>query len=346
MNTRALALALLGMTARCSALGGFVNRSVRSRPPVSLATRLRGGNTVFRRCRMAALASSASGAEGEVNGERVYSIADQVARFARAKEEKNERYLDIASVYDGSFLKGKRVLVTGGNRGLGLDLVTELVAQGAEVVVAGRGTSPELDSLGVNEVVTGVDVADTAAVNKMAQDLKGGKPFDIVINNAGYFYGPRESVIEGSLNFEEQIKQIDICGLGPLRVNAALFQAGLLQEGAKAIVISSQAGSVQWRTTQNANEGGDYGHHMSRAACNMAAALLSEELKPKGVAVVMLHPGFNRTEMTKKYEHIWDVEGAVSPSEGAKRVLYEIGKVSMEKTGKFVNCEDGLLIPW
>ena len=99
-----------------------------------------------------------------MNGERGYSIADQVARFARAKEEKNERYLDIASVYDGSFLKGKRVLVTGGNRGLGLDLVTELVAQGAEVVVAGRGTSPELDSLGVNEVVTGVDVADTAAV--------------------------------------------------------------------------------------------------------------------------------------------------------------------------------------
>ena len=60
----------------------------------------------------------------------------------------------------------------------------------------------------------------------------------------------------------------------------------------------------------------------------------------------MLHPGFNRTDMTSKYSHIWDVEGAVPASEGAKRVLYEVGKVSMEMTGTFVNCEDGLLIPW
>jgi hypothetical protein len=48
--------------------------------------------------------------------DRVYSIADQVARFERAKEEKNERYLNIASVFDGSYLKGKRVLITGGNQ--------------------------------------------------------------------------------------------------------------------------------------------------------------------------------------------------------------------------------------
>ena len=97
---------------------------------------------------------------------------------------------------------------------------------------------------------------------------------------------------------------------------------------------------------QNKDEGGDYGHHMSRAACNMAGGLLSEELKAKGVAVVMLHPGFNRTEMTKKYEHIWDIEGAVDKSEGAMRVLYEVGMVTMDTTGRFVNCEDGLQIPF
>jgi len=78
----------------------------------------------------------------------------------------------------------------------------------------------------------------------------------------------------------------------------------------------------------------------------MAGVLLSEELKAKGVAVVMLHPGFNRTEMTKKYEHIWDIEGAVDKSEGAMRVLYEVGKVTMDTTGRFVNCEDGLQIPF
>ena len=80
--------------------------------------------------------------------ERVYSIADQVARFERAKAEKNERYLNIASVFDGSYLKGQRVLITGGNQGLGLAITKELVKQGADVVVVGRRSSPELDALG------------------------------------------------------------------------------------------------------------------------------------------------------------------------------------------------------
>ena len=114
----------------------------------------------------------------------------------------------------------------------------------------------------------------------------------------------------------------------------------------KSVTISSQAGSVEWRFTQNAGEGGDYGHHMSRAACNIAAVLLSEELKSNGGAIGILHPGFNRTEMTQKYAHIWDIEGAVEASVGAMRVLHEAQKLSMFTSGHFINCEDGLPIPW
>ena len=124
--------------------------------------------------------------------ERVFSLADQVARFARAKEENNRRYLDIDTVYDGSYLKGKRVLVTGGNQGLGLAIVRELVAQGAEAVVVGRRSSPDLDALGC-QVITGVDVTDEAAVKgKMVEEL--GEPVDYVINNAGYFPDITDSV--------------------------------------------------------------------------------------------------------------------------------------------------------
>ena len=124
--------------------------------------------------------------------ERVFSLADQVARFARAKEENNRRYLDIDTVYDGSYLKGKRVLVTGGNQGLGLASVRELVAQGAEAVVVGRRSSPDLDALGC-QVITGVDVTDEAAVKgKMVDEL--GEPVDYVINNAGYFPDITDSV--------------------------------------------------------------------------------------------------------------------------------------------------------
>lgn len=92
--------------------------------------------------------------------------------------------------------------------------------------------------------------------------------------------------------------------------------------------------------------GGDYGHHMSKAAANMMSVLLSQEFKDKNIAVGILHPGFNKTEMTAKYAEIWEIEGAVDSSVGAKRVFYEIEKINMENTGKFINCEDGLEIPW
>ena len=277
-----------------------------------------------------------------------YSMADQVARFAKAKEENNERFLNIDSVYDGGDLSGKRVLVTGGNRGLGLEITKELVAIGATAIVMCRSSSLELEQLvGKWNVYDGVDVTDTEAVNKAMKRIKGdGGALDMVINNAGYFYEPKETILEDSLNFEEQLKQIDICALGPLRVNNAAVNTGALADGAKLVIITSQAGSCEWRTTQNKDEGGDYGHHMSRASCNIAGVLQSEELKKKGYSLILLHPGFNRTEMTAKYKEIWDIEGAVEPSVGAKRVIYEAIKSSMETTGQFINCEDGLRIPW
>ena len=76
-----------------------------------------------------------------------YSMADQIARFAKAKEENNQRYLDISSVFDGGDLSGKRVLVTGGNRGLGLAITKELVGIGATALVLCRSTSPELNKM-------------------------------------------------------------------------------------------------------------------------------------------------------------------------------------------------------
>merc|ERR1711920_220900 len=110
--------------------------------------------------------------------------------------------------------------------------------------------------------------------------------------------------------------------------------------------MGSQAGSAEWRSTQNKDKGGDYGHHMSRAACNIAGVIMSEELKAAEGPIVMMHPGFNRTGMTSKYSHIWDIEGAVEPEVGAKRVLHEVSKVTMASSGKFINCEDGLQIPF
>lgn len=278
--------------------------------------------------------------------ERTHSIGDQIARFARAKEEGNQRYLDIGSVYDGSGLKGKRILITGANRGLGLELTKRCVADGAQVITVCRSASEELKALGVVEI-TGVDVCDDAACAGLPERIKeaGVTGFDYVINNAGYFPGSAEGETLTAMDFAEQLKQIDVCAVGVLRVSTACVNGGLVQAGGKVIIVSSQAGSTDWRFTQ-CPSGGNYGHHMSRAACNIGGVLLSQELKSKEIPVVMLHPGFNRTDMTRKYAHIWDIEGAVESTEGAKRVMFECLKADMSSTGKFINCEDGLLIPW
>eukprot|EP01036_Dinobryon_divergens_P031665 gene31665-41108_t len=174
-----------------------------------------------------------------------YSIPDQPKRFAEAKLQKNSRVLDIDSVYKPDHFVGKNVLVTGGNRGIGLALTEELVRIGANVYITSRNP---VDIAGVKKVITGVDVTDNKCGVPLAAAL-GATHIDVLINNAGYFYGPVETL--SSLNFEEELKMIDICAVGPLRVTAALFNAGLLSKDAKVAIISSQGGSISWRTTQN-----------------------------------------------------------------------------------------------
>jgi NAD(P)-dependent dehydrogenase (short-subunit alcohol dehydrogenase family) len=198
----------------------------------------------------------------------VYTMADQVARFAKAKAEGNKRVLDIDAFYDPSKLAGKRVLVTGANRGIGLALATQLQADGATVIATCRQSSAELDALKVAQVITGIDVTQDADMAPLVAAL-AGSAVDVVVNNAGYFYGPVETLT--SLNFGEQLKQIDICALGPLRVSAALVNAGLVATGGKVVMITSQGGSVAWRDVQNPT-GHDYGHHSARAPHARASA--------------------------------------------------------------------------
>eukprot|EP00405_Crypthecodinium_cohnii_P013674 CAMPEP_0206452832 /NCGR_PEP_ID=MMETSP0324_2-20121206/20181_1 /ASSEMBLY_ACC=CAM_ASM_000836 /TAXON_ID=2866 /ORGANISM="Crypthecodinium cohnii, Strain Seligo" /LENGTH=349 /DNA_ID=CAMNT_0053922999 /DNA_START=77 /DNA_END=1126 /DNA_ORIENTATION=+ len=273
--------------------------------------------------------------------QRVYSLADQVARFERAKKEDNKRYLDITTVYDGSVYKGKRVLVVGSSKGVGLELVKELKKQEAVVVATTRKDVPELEEA-ASQVIKDVDVTSYDSMKKMCSAIS--EPVDYVLFVAGYFPDIKDNL--DTVQDEAALQQYQIQALGPLRCVGAMKAAGLLDKKPKIIIISSQAGSTKWRFTQNKDKGGDYGHHMSRAACNMCAVLMSEELKSMEVPIVMLHPGFNRTTMTEKYSAIWDKEGAVPAEEGAKRVLYESSKVTMKSSGKFINVEDGLQIPF
>lgn len=181
-----------------------------------------------------------------------YSMPDQQARFAKAKADNNPRVLDIDSVYSPAYLKGKNVLVTGqlssvsvtqyfshsgisligGNRGIGLAIATEAIAQGANVYITSR---KEADIPGVKGVITGIDVTDNSCGDELAAALNGEK-IDFLVNNAGYFYGPVETL--ETLNFEEEMKMIDICAMGPLRITSGLANKGLLASGSKVLIVT------------------------------------------------------------------------------------------------------------
>jgi len=152
-------------------------KSTGSRVPFLITT---SGSSSIPAPRTTTSATSTSLAMSSSSDEsRKFSLADQVARFARAKKENNQRYLDITTVYDPSFLKGKRVAVTGANRGLGLAFATELAEVGANVVAIVRSSSEELEKLKPAEIITGVDVMDDEKCAKIASQIKGG-PIDIV----------------------------------------------------------------------------------------------------------------------------------------------------------------------
>jgi NADPH:quinone reductase-like Zn-dependent oxidoreductase len=108
-----------------------------------------------------------------------YSNPNQVERFATAKKENIQRYLDITTVYDSSFLKGKRVAITGANRGIGLALAKEVTEAGAKLIAICRSSSEELEALKPSELVTGIDVRSDADCATIKDKISGG-PIDIV----------------------------------------------------------------------------------------------------------------------------------------------------------------------
>ena len=130
-----------------------------------------------------------------------YSLADQPARFAKDKAANNTRVLDIDSVFEPAQLRGKAVLITGANRGLGLALAQEAAACGALVFATCRNTSEELAAVPNCTIIENVDVTSDDSMAVLTQALDG-VTIDVLINNAGYFYGPVEKL--DSLNFKEE----------------------------------------------------------------------------------------------------------------------------------------------
>ncbi len=216
------------------------------------------------------------------------------------------------------------VLVTGGNRGIGLELCRQLSARGDHVIAACRASSKALNDTGA-EIHDHFEVTDDASVKRLAQALNG-KTIDVLINCAGIL--TRETLDD--LNLDRIRKQFEVNALGPLRVTAALLPN--LRNGSKVAIITSRMGSIEDNTS-----GSRYGYRMSKAAVNMAGRSLAWDLKDKGIAVVLLHPGMVATEMTGRQ--------GISPEEAASGLIERIDELDLEKTGTFWH-QNGEALPW
>lgn len=220
-------------------------------------------------------------------------------------------------------------VITGANRGIGLELVKQLAARGEDVIALCREPSAELEGLGIR-VEAGIDVTDAASTRTLADRLKG-QPVDLLVNNAGIL----EITRLPDLDFDLMKREFDVNALGPLRVTAALLDN--LHAGSKIALITSRMGSIA-----DNGSGGAYGYRMSKAALNMAGVSLARDLRGRGIAVVILHPGMVATDMTARFGH---GPSSVKPADAAANLIARIDELTLERTGEFRHA-NGEPLPW
>jgi len=216
-------------------------------------------------------------------------------------------------------------VVTGANRGIGLELARQLNARGMSVVAVCRKTSSELDALGVR-VESGCDVAEPAAWSTLAERL-ANDDIELLIQNAGMLVADAfDNVDPAAVR-----AQFELNAIAPLFLTRAL--APRLRAGAKVALITSRMGSMG-----DNGSGGYYGYRMSKAALNAAGVSLARDLKPRGVAVIMLHPGMVRTRMIGG-------QGMIEAEESVRGLLRRIDELGLETTGRFLH-QNGEVLPW
>lgn len=220
------------------------------------------------------------------------------------------------------------VLITGTNRGIGLELCRQLSAKGMHVIATCRHASKELKDLNV-EIIEDVEVSEPSSLAKLADTLKG-RNIDWLINNAGIAGGIGLGDIDDAA-VDSFIRMYRVNSLGPLLVTQALLPN--LHEGSKVGIITSRMGSID-----DNDSGGSYAYRMSKAAVNAAGKSLSVDLKPRGIAVAILHPGWVRTDMTGH-------GGLIDPDESASGLIKRMEELTLDTSGGFWHT-NGERLPW
>ena len=217
-------------------------------------------------------------------------------------------------------------LVTGTNRGIGLEYCRQLQARGDEVIAVCRSPSPKLTDLDIR-VEAGVDLTEESAVKDLAERLQD-KKIDVLINNAGIV----ERVALDNLDFDSIRRQFEVNAIAPLRLTSKLLSN--LATDSKVILMTSRMGSIDDNTS-----GGSYGYRMSKVALSMAGKSLAHDLKDRGVAVAILHPGLVKTRMTGF------TDSGITTETSVKGLLERIDGLNLDNTGTFWHS-NGEVLPW
>jgi len=217
------------------------------------------------------------------------------------------------------------VVITGANRGIGLELARFYAREGQEVIGVCRQSSDELAEVAA-QIIDGVDVTTSEGIGKLTAGLNG-KTIGLLINNAGLLQDEQL----GSIDFDSIRTQMEINAYAPLRVAEALVP--FMGQGSKIANITSRMGSIA-----DNDSGGRYGYRASKAALNAFGKSLAVDLKPKGIAVAQLHPGYVQTRMV-------NFGGLITPEESARGLAERIANLNLENTGSFWHS-NGEELPW
>ena len=223
-----------------------------------------------------------------------------------------------------------QVLITGANRGIGLEFTKQYAADGWRVIACCRHPqkATELQALAAthsNINIVGLDVGDFAQIDALAAQLKA-ETIDVLINNAGIYAHNDNSETDWAQSFK-------INAMAPLKVAQAFKHHIANSQLKKLATLSSKMGSMQDNTS-----GGSYIYRSSKTAVNMVMKSLSVDLKPAGISVVTLHPGWVQTDMGGSNALI-DTPTSVS---GLRKVIEYL---DLDNTGKFI-AYDGKEIAW
>lgn len=224
------------------------------------------------------------------------------------------------------------VLITGANRGIGLEFVRQYAADGWRVIAACRAPKKAKEVEQVNGDVTlrAVDVADPDSVATFVNET-AKEPIDVLINNAGVYLD--RGIPFGRLDYAGWVTSFQINAVGPVRIAEGLADAVAGSERKAMVFISTQMASIAENTA-----GGAFAYRATKAALNAAVKSMSLDLKSRGVACLLLHPGWVRTDMGGKNATL-DVRDSVH---GMRRVIegFDIGQ-----TGSFLRY-NGEPVPW